>query len=57
MRASYELNGMEDCTRKHLPRAIDETDHGAKNLHHDRVVVLPIILKHVLELVRLLTLS
>jgi hypothetical protein len=43
--------------REYLPRAIDETDNGAENLHHYRVVVLPIILEHVLEFVRLLTLG
>ena len=43
-----------DCIREYLPRAIDETNYGAKNLHHYRVVVLPIILEHVLDFVRLL---
>jgi hypothetical protein len=44
---------VEGCFKKYLPRAVDKTNHGAENLHHDRVVVLPIILEHILEFVRL----
>ena len=39
----------------YLPRAVDKANHGAKNLHHYRVVVLPVILEYVLEFVRLFT--
>jgi len=40
---------------EYLPRAVDEANHRAKNLHHYRVVVLPIILEHILEFVWLFT--
>jgi len=40
---------------EYLPRAVDEANHRAKNLHHYRVVVLAIVLSHVLELIGLFT--
>jgi hypothetical protein len=49
---THEVLGTRGLQWEYLPRAVDKANHGAENLHHDRVVVLPIILKHVLEFVR-----
>lgn len=50
---SYEDTWYEGLHQDHLPRAVYETNYRAKDLHHYRVIVLPIILKHVLKFVRL----